>query len=162
MNRFKKSTGVRNDRDYPAMINNQINWFKVAVKARDRSLVGVYEYPELAHDPAKALLLYQLNEKVKINPNLQLPSDFVLSKEIETVKEYGVPQADKVRFGESKTAALEVLDDILAGSLAMHLYPEPKVTNVVKYVVKLNTQHFRSQSNMLSEGGHSHSQSNII
>ena len=162
MNRFKKGTGVRNDRDYPAMINHLINWFKVAAKARDRSLVGVYEYPELVHDPAKALLLYQLNEKVKINPNLQLPSGFVLSKEVEQVKEYGIPQTDKVKFGESKTAALEVLDEILAGSLAMHLYPAPKVTNVVKYVVKLSTQHLRAQSIGLSEDGHSLSQSSII
>ena len=74
MNRFNKRggsvVGSNGREDYPAMITNLINWFKVAVKARDRALVGVYEYPELAHDPAKALLLYQLNEKVKIDPNL--------------------------------------------------------------------------------------------
>ena len=74
---------VAAENDYPGMILALINWFKLAVKARDRNLLGVYEYPELAHDPAKALLLLQLNEKVKKDPNVVLPSGFVLSKEIE-------------------------------------------------------------------------------
>lgn len=129
------------------MIDNLVTWFKVAVKARDRTLVGVYEYPELAEDPSKALLLLQLNEKVKNDPNLALPSGFVLSKDVEEVKEYGLTAQEKEKLGEGQVAALEVIEDILVRHLAMHLKAEPTVTRKETYIVKLATQHVRSQSN---------------
>ena len=65
------------------MIQNLVTWFKLAAKSRDRNLAGLYEFPELAHDPLKASQLYTLNEKVKTDPTIVLPAGFVLSKELE-------------------------------------------------------------------------------
>ena len=70
------------------------------------------------------------------------------------MREYGIPASEKKRLGESKTVALEIIEDILVKNLAMYLMPEPKVTNVERLTVKLATQHMRSQSNgLLSESG---------
>ena len=36
---------------YGEMIQNLVTWFKFAAKVRDKSLAGIYDYPELAFDP---------------------------------------------------------------------------------------------------------------
>lgn len=121
------------------MIQNLVTWFKVAAKARDRTLAGLYEFPELASDPLKASQLYALNEKVRVDPTMILPSGFVLSKELEQVKEYGLPENAPEIYGESKAIALQILSGILEQSVGVHLY-EPVITTREKHVVKLAIQ----------------------
>lgn len=63
------------------MIQNLIVWFKLAAETRGGPTI-LYDYPELSGDPKKALQLQELNERVKTNPGLSLPTGFILSKEI--------------------------------------------------------------------------------
>lgn len=103
------------------MIDNLVNWFKVAAKARGFQSV-IYDSPELAAYPEKAKQLQRLNDQVKINPDLELPSGFVLSKELQQVKTYGVPDSARKVFGASKTMAIEILDEILVKSIGIRLF----------------------------------------
>lgn len=103
------------------MIQNLITWFKVAARARGYPTT-LYEYPELASEPSKASQLIQLNEQAKTNPDLALPAGFVLSKEIEQVKSYKVPDSARKMLGQPKTMALELLDEILNNSLGVRLF----------------------------------------
>ena len=84
--RFKAphETGGRSIKSllFGEMVENSVTWFKVAAQARGGSTV-LYDYPELAAEPQKAAQLKLLNEKVKVNPNLALPSGFMLSRETQ-------------------------------------------------------------------------------
>ena len=62
------------------MIKNQIVWFKLAAKSRGYPTT-LYDHPGI--DPSQAKQLKKLNDKIKSNPALALPSGFVLSKEME-------------------------------------------------------------------------------
>ena len=121
------------------MINNLITWFKVAAQSRGHQTV-LYDYPELAKEPSRAQQLTQLNLKLKHNPNMELPTGFVLSKEMEQVKEYGIPASARKTIGEAKSIALEILDELLAKNLQMRLF-EPQISMKETQVVKVATQH---------------------
>ena len=108
------------------MINNLITWFKVAAQSRGHQTV-LYDYPELAKEPSRAQQLTQLNLKLKKNPNMELPTGFVLSKEMEQVKEYSIPPSTRKTIGEAKAMALEILDELLAKNLNLRLF-EPQIS----------------------------------
>ena len=74
---------------------------------------------------------------------MALPSGFVLSKSLQQVKEYGVPESARKVLGPARIAALEVLDQILGNSLGLRLF-EPKISLKETHVVKLQTNHQRS------------------
>ena len=116
------------------MINNLVTWFKVAAQSRGHQTV-LYDYPELAKEPSRAQKLTQLNLKLKQNPNMELPTGFVLSKEMEQVKEYSIPPSARKVMGEAKSIALEIIDELLAKNLQMRLF-EPQISMKETQVVK--------------------------
>ena len=65
--------------------------------------------------------------KVKTNPGLELPTGFVLSKEMEQVTEYGIPPSARKTIGDSKAIALEILDDLMAKCVGIRLF-EPQIS----------------------------------
>ena len=79
------------------MIQNLVTWFKVAAKAHGHP-VALYDYPELANDLPKARLLQQLNQRVKTDPNVSIPSGFVKSTELQYYKEYDTQHVTRNKF----------------------------------------------------------------
>ena len=91
------------------MLKNLIDWFAMAAKSRGYTVI-FYQNPDSLTDPNRAQQLSELNQKVKQDPKVPLPTGFFASTEQTQVKEYSLPEEAKAVLGESKVVALEILD----------------------------------------------------
>ena len=74
-----------------------------------------------------------MTNEVNINPNFELPSDFIKVRQDRIVEVY---EADKRHYKkESERVAIGVIDDVFEKVFDMHVL-EPMIKNEKYYVVK--------------------------
>jgi hypothetical protein len=101
--------------------------FRESAKAKGQSMI-LYEDPDLAYQTADDLqLIKALNDKLKKDPNYPIPEGFIKVTEKTPVYEYKVPADIAAKISESKVIAVELLDELVNGTVGFH-FLEPMVS----------------------------------